>query len=82
MMRLMIAMTALLMMSGCAKKYCEQQQDYSSARESQTLSAPEGLEVPEQDPNLLIPQARGEGSAVVNESRPCLEIPPHMRETG
>ena len=70
----------LLMASGCAKKYCEQERDFQTAREHPALTAPEGLEVPPQDPNMVIPEARGDESEVINEQRRCLEIPPRMRD--
>lgn len=78
-MRLLLISVSLLLASGCAKKYCEQERPYDSAQEYPTLSAPPGMEVPEPDPNLKIPPASGDEQAVLNESRECLEIPPRIQ---
>ena len=72
---------ALLLLSGCSKKFCEHEAEYEGAREYPSLSAPAGMEVPQADPTMQIPQARGNEQAVVNESRPCLELPPRIRSS-
>lgn len=80
MIRIFMLAVVLLMASGCAKKYCEQERDFQTAREYPPLSAPEGLAVPPQDPNMVIPEARGDERTAINEQRRCLEIPPRMRD--
>ena len=79
MMRMMFVVVSILLASGCAKKYCEQERGFEQAREYPPLTAPQGMDAPGQDPSLQIPTARGDASSVLGESRPCLEIPPRMR---
>ncbi len=80
MMRMLFVMVCLVLTSGCAKKYCEQEREFNHAREYPTLSAPPGMEVPASDPSMMIPPVSGDERSAISESRPCLEIPPRMRD--
>lgn len=79
MKQLLMTVSVVLLLGGCSQKYCEQEQSYHEAREYPPLSAPAGLQLPDQDPNMQIPRAGGDANTAISPSRRCLEIPPHIR---
>lgn len=80
-MRILFFCMCLIFVAGCAnKKYCEREQDYHGVKQGSYLRAPEGLEVPKQDPSYDIPRiSNGAQAAALSEGRECLEIPPTLR---
>lgn len=80
-LRLIFLAVCVLFFSACSNtKYCEREQDFDSASENAPLRAPEGLSVPEPDPNFVVPQASKQAqAAALTQGRPCLEIPPLLK---
>jgi uncharacterized lipoprotein len=77
---------AVLLMSGCSGRYCERSAPvYEKSVESAPLTAPEGLQVPKQDPNLAIPEATGPDVPYAQKEEGkgkkrtrCLDMPPEL----
>ncbi len=76
-----------LMLTGCATRYCERGvQVYESAAEKAPLVSPDGLQVPEPDPNFAIPEATGADvkyatptvDAAGRSRTDCLDTPPPL----
>lgn len=87
MKQLVLLTSAVLFLGGCATRYCERDAlVYQNAVERAPLQSPEGLQVPEPDPNFEIPEASGEdvqyatpepnASGRVNTR--CLDTPPRL----
>lgn len=87
-MRYMVVVLLLAAtLTGCATRYCERSvQVYESATEKAALQSPDGLQVPEPDPNYAIPEATGEdvkfatpGTDPKGRVRTnCLDTPPTL----
>jgi hypothetical protein len=82
-----VVMLLAAALTGCATRYCERSvQVYESATEKAPLQSPEGLQVPEPDPNYAIPEATGEdvkyatpGTDTKGRARTdCLDTPPAL----
>lgn len=79
----------LVAMAGCTGPLCLQSQDYEDARLLPPLTAPPGLDVPEPDPNLAIPEVSGggpvgaypPGEGFGKQHLRCLDAPPPMPST-
>lgn len=86
----LLALLALVL-SGCAGRYCEREvQIYENVVERAPLQSPEGLQVPEPDPNFEIPEASGDDVAYATPepnasgrvNTRCLDTPPRLAVAG
>ncbi len=88
----MLTLTLLLpVFAACTGPACLNEQPYHSAEEFPPLRVPAGMQAPEPDPNLAIPEVAGNGpvgafppdegeAADVEDTRRCLVSPPRMPE--
>lgn len=88
----MLTLTLLLpLFAACTGPACLNDQPYHTAKEFPPLRVPAGMQAPEPDPNLAIPEvaengpvgafppAEGEEEAV-EDTRRCLVSPPRMQD--
>ena len=87
MSRGLLLVLLLPVIAGCASRYCERgEQVYMDAVEQAPLQSPEGLQVPQPDPNFAIPEATGEDAqyaTTVTDAKGrvrsrCLDMPPTL----
>lgn len=89
-MRALWTLPLLLMLAACAgKPACLREQPYHDAEAFPPLRAPEGMAVPEPDPNLEVPEVEDgpvgalpaeEGKDGEKAYERCLSTPPPLQE--
>lgn len=91
MIRMLTLILLLPLLAACTGPACLNDQPYHTAEVFPPLRVPPGMQAPEADPNLAIPEVAGDGPVgafppdegdeeAVEDTRRCLVSPPRMED--